>query len=335
MQKNACIFLLLVEETPGSTISFNAHNREKITLLYDTIFPMKMHEDEIEIDEGLVAQLVASQFPQWRNLSIRPVSSTGTDNAIYRLGDDMAIRLPRIDWAVGQVKKEHTWLPQLAPHLSLAVPTSLAMGTPTDEYLWHWSIYQWLEGENAATARIADLNQAALDLAHFITSLQSIPTTGGPPAAKSNSRGAPLLSRDADTREAIAALGNMIDSDAVTAIWETALQQPEWNRPPVWYHGDMLPGNILVKDGRVHAVIDFANLGVGDPACDLMIAWRLFSGESREAFRKALGVNDATWIRGKGHALSQALIFIPYYMHTNPVGVREAWHAIEQIIADS
>ncbi len=293
-----------------------------------------MHEDEVEIDERLVAQLVASQFPQWGNLSIRPVTSAGTDNAIYRLGDDMAIRLPRIDWAVGQVKKEHRWLPRLAPHLSLDVPIPLAMGMPTDEYPWNWSIYQWLEGENAATALIPDLNQAAIDLAQFITSLQAIPTTGGP-VAKTNSRGAPLRSRDADTREAIAALGNMIDRDAVTAIWEVALQQPEWNRPPVWFHGDMLPGNILVRDGRVHAVIDFAGLGVGDPACDLMIAWRLFSGESREAFRKALSVDDATWIRGKGHALSQALIFIPYYLHTNPVGVREAWHAIEQIIADS
>jgi aminoglycoside phosphotransferase (APT) family kinase protein len=126
----------------------------------------------------------------------------------------------------------------------------------------------------------------------------------------------------------------MIDVDAATAAWETALGAPAWHGPPVWVHGDLLPGNLLVKQGRLSAVIDFGGLGVGDPACDLMIAWGLFSSESRDVFRAALAVDDATWARGRGWALSQALIFIPYYLDTNPVGVGHARRAIDEILAN-
>lgn len=290
----------------------------------------KMHDDEVDTDVSLVGRLLAAQFPQWANLPIEPVHSAGTDNAIYRLGDDMAVRLPRIHWATGQVEKEHRWLPRLAPLLPLAIPVPLAMGTPGEGYPWHWSVYRWLEGENSTIKRIADLCQAATELAGFITALQRIDTTGGLPA----SRGVPLAIRDADTRSAIAALHGMIDVDAVTTAWEAALQAPEWDRLPVWFHGDMLPGNLLVERGRISAVIDFGGLGVGDPACDLMIVWSLFSGESRDVFRTALGVDDATWARGRGWALSQALIFIPYYLDTNPVGVGIARRTIGEVLAD-
>jgi len=177
---------------------------------------------------------------------------------------------------------------------------------------------------------VADLHQAATDLARFVIALQRINPTGGPPAG----RGVSLALRDAAMRAATAAVHGMLDTDAVTAAWEVALGAPEWDRSPVWVHGDLLPGNLLVERGRLSAVIDFGGLGVGDPACDLMIAWSLFSGESREVFRAALGVDDATWARGRGHALSQAIIFIPYYLDTNPAGVRSARRVVDEVLAE-
>jgi aminoglycoside phosphotransferase (APT) family kinase protein len=288
----------------------------------------KMHVDEVETSVSLVVRLLTEQFPHWANLPVEPVPSAGTDNALYRLGDDMAVRLPRIRSAVGDVEREHQWLPRLAPFLPLAVPLPLAKGQPGEGYPWHWSIYRWLEGVSASIERFADLRQAATDLAQFVAALQRIDPTGGPSAG----RGVPLAQRDVPTREAIEALRGMIDVDAATAAWEAALMTPVWPGPPVWVHGDMLPGNLLVKQGRLSAVIDFGGLGVGDPACDLMIAWGLFSGESRDVFRAVLSVDDATWARGRGWALSQALIFIPYYLNTNPVGVGIARRTIDEIL---
>ena len=272
-----------------------------------------------------------AQFPQWADFPIRPVQSAGTDNALYRLGDEMVVRLPRIHWAVGQIEKERQWLLRLAPHLPLAIPVQLALGESGEGYPWQWSVYRWLAGENLTIENIAEPNQAAIDLAQFITALQQIDTTGGPPPG---SRGRPLATRDSYTREAIAALQDMFDAEAMTAVWDAALRAPEWDRTLVWFHGDMLPGNLLFERGRLSAVIDFGALGVGDPACDLMIAWNLFSGESRNVFRATLAVDDATWARGRGWALSQALIFIPYYLNTNSVGVGYARRAIEEVLAD-
>jgi aminoglycoside phosphotransferase (APT) family kinase protein len=295
----------------------------------------RMHPDEVDTDVSLVRRLLGAQFPHWADLPIEPVPSAGTDNAIYRLGDEMAVRLPRIHWAVGLVGKEQRWLPALAPHLPLAIPIPLAMGSPAEGYPWHWSVYRWLEGENATVARIADLREAAKDLAQFLAALQRIDPTGGPPAGPQNfSRGVPLAMRDAPTRAAIAALHGKVDAGAATAAWEAALRSPVWDGPPAWLHGDLYPSNLLVARGRLSAVIDFGCLGVGDPACDLAPAWMLFSGESREAFRAALGVDHATWARGRGWALSLGLMALPYYWETNPVLVASARRAIDQVLAD-
>ncbi|MGI8690674.1 MAG: aminoglycoside phosphotransferase family protein [Thermomicrobiales bacterium] len=295
----------------------------------------KMHADEVDIDGLLVSRLLAAQFPQWANLPLQPVQSAGTDNAMYRLGDDMTVRLPRIAGVTGQVDKEHEWLPKLAPHLPLAVPVPLALGVPGEGYPWHWSITPWLDGENATIERIADPRQAATDLARFVAALQRIDPAGGPPPGEHNfGRSVPLAQRDRSTREAIEALDGMLDSDAVTATWDEALRTPVWHGAPVWIHGDLSSGNLLAIRGRLSAVIDFGCLGVGDPACDLMIAWTLFSGESREVFRAALAVDDATWARGRGWALSWALIFIPYYVNTNPIEVNKARRTIDEVLSD-
>ncbi|MGH9173393.1 MAG: aminoglycoside phosphotransferase family protein [Vicinamibacterales bacterium] len=295
----------------------------------------RMHADEVETDVALVGRLLAAQFPRWAELPIEPVPSAGTDNALYRLGDDMVVRLPRIEWATGQVDKEFEWLPKLAPYLPLAIPVPLAKGTPGESYPWHWSVCNWLEGENATVERIADPRQAATELAQFVVALQRIDATGGPrPGAHNSHRGVPLARRDASTRAAIGSLDGMIDTDVATAAWEAALQAPAWDGPPVWIHGDLQSGNLLAVEGRLSAVIDFGCLGVGDPACDVMAAWTLFSAETRKDFREALPVDNATWARGRGWALSFGLIALPYYQNTNPMLAGIARHAIEEALGD-
>ncbi len=295
----------------------------------------KMHVDEVYVDVSLVSRLLAAQFPQWADLPIAPVHSAGTDNAIYRLGSEMAVRLPRIESATGPVDKEHRWLPRLAPHLPLAIPVPLAKGIPGQGYPWHWSVYRWLEGETATSERIAEEGQTARNLAQFIAALQQIDPTGGPPPGAHNSfRGVPLSTRDAETRAAIAELSGVLDTDAVIAAWDAALQAPAWPGPPVWIHGDLAPLNLLVKRGEISAVIDFGCLGVGDPACDLIVAWNLLSAQSRDVFRAALSVDEATWARGRGWALSVGLIALPYYQHTNPVLADIARRTIAEVLAD-
>lgn len=296
----------------------------------------KMHEDELDIDAPLVRQLLTAQFPQWADLPITPVLSAGTDNAIYRLGDDMCVRLPRIAWALEQVDKEQRWLPRLAPYLPLAIPVPLGKGIPGEGYPWRWSIYRWFEGENATNEPVADPHQAARTIAQFITALQKIDPTDGPlPGAHNSHRGVPLAARDSATRRAIEALRGTIDPESATAGWETALRTPAWKEQPVWIHGDLQSGNLLVQHGQIGAVIDFGCLGVGDPACDLQIAWNFFSTDSREVFRAALPVDDATWARGRGWALSWGLIALPYYQTTNPILAGIARRAITETLTDS
>jgi aminoglycoside phosphotransferase (APT) family kinase protein len=294
-----------------------------------------MHADEVDTSISLVTRLLVAQFPQWAGLPIEPVPSAGTDNALYRLGEDMAVRLPRIAWATGQVGKEQQWLPKLAPLLPLRIPIPLAIGEPGEGYLWHWSVYRWLEGENATLDRIADPYQAALDLAHFIAALQQVdPTDGPPPGPHNSSRGEPLAWRDDRTRNAIASLAGMFDTAALTAVWDTVIKAPVWHSRPVWLHGDLQAGNLLAVQGRLSAVIDFGCLGVGDPACDVMAAWLYLPAGTREAFRAALLVDDATWARARGWALSVGLIALPYYQNTNPILAGIARHAIEETLAD-
>ena len=295
----------------------------------------KMHVDEVNTDLSLVVRLLTTQFPQWAGLPIAPVPSAGTDNALYRLGDNMAVRIPRIHWATGQVDKEHQWLPRLAPFLELAIPFPLAKGKPGEGYPWHWSIYRWLEGENATIDRIANPLQAATDLAQFIAALQRINATGGPPPGPHNFyRGEPLALRDTRTRDAIETLRGTFDVDAVTTLWDAAIEAPVWRGPPVWLHGDLQSGNLLAVQGRLSAVIDFGGLGVGDPACDVMAAWMFLSAETRGAFRAALQVDNATWARGRGWALSVGLIALPYYQSTNPALAGIARRAIHEALAD-
>jgi aminoglycoside phosphotransferase (APT) family kinase protein len=297
----------------------------------------RMHADEVDVDDALVRRLVATQFPQWANLRIEPVEPRGTDNALYRLGDDMVVRLPRTERTTATLEKERKWLPVLAPHLPLAVPVPLAEGTPGERYPFVWSVYSWLRGENATVERVTDLSRLATDLATFVAALERIEPAGGPPPGRHNFfRGEPLAARDAAVRESIRELGDEIDVAVVTEAWEATLGVPEWQRTPVWIHGDLDSRNLLVEEGRLGAVIDWGGLGVGDPACDVMVAWKVLSAETRHIFRSELSVDDATWARGRGWALSQALNALTYYtMETNAVLVREARRWLAEVLVDA
>jgi aminoglycoside phosphotransferase (APT) family kinase protein len=290
-----------------------------------------MHEGELQTDEALVRRLLADQFPQWSGLPLERVASSGTDNALYRLGRDLVVRLPRIEWAAGGLDKEFEWLPQLAPLLTVGISVPLVKGRPAAGYPWEWSVWPWLEGDNPAVGGIPDPEALAQELAAFVTALHAVDPDGGPPA----SRGVPLAQRDSDTRKAIAELEGMIDTKAVTAAWEASLKTRAWAGAPVWIHGDISPGNLLLRDGRLAAVIDFAGIGVGDPACDLIVAWNLLPPEARDVFRTELRIDDATWDRGRGWALSVALIQLPYYKVTNPALAANARHVIREVLAES
>ena len=295
--------------------------------------PRQMHTGEVLVDEDLVRLLVDHQFPGWNHLPITPVQYSGTDNAIFRLGNDIVLRLPRIHWATAQVHKEHTWLPVLAPRLPLRVPAPLRKGAPGFGYPWHWAVHEWLEGESALSAPVRDSAQAALDLAALVTALRRIDVAARSPAL-SGGRGGPLADRHADVRAAIASLEGEIDIDRVTDAWQTSLDAPPWRGDPVCIHGDLSPGNLIVNEGRLTAVIDFGDLTAGDPACDLMVAWNYLTGDSRQIFRAALSADDAIWARGRGWALSVALIALPYYLHTNPQIVATSRRTIQAILQD-
>ena len=293
-----------------------------------------MHVDEIHIDSRAVSRLIREQFPQLSHLHVTAVPSTGTDNAMFRLGHRLVVRLPRIASAVLQVNMEQWWLPLLAPHLPLQVPKPIAVGVPSAGYPWAWSVYNWLDGDTLSRSNLRNPVDDATALAQFVHDLQQLDATGGPVPGDHNSRrGAPLTERDPIVRKCIATLNGQIDSGAATAEWEAALAAPSYSRSPVWIHGDLQPGNLLAVDGRLSAVIDFGCLGIGDPACDLQVAWNLFSGSARAKFRSELVVDDATWARGRGWALSVALIALPYYEVSNPVIAQQSRDTISEVLS--
>jgi aminoglycoside phosphotransferase (APT) family kinase protein len=285
---------------------------------------------EVRIDIPLVRRLVAAQFPQWASLAVAPVESAGWDNTIFRLGSDLTARLPRRRIGAEQVRKEHQWLPVVAPHLPLAVPVPLGHGVPGEGYPWHWTVCPWLKGDLAALTRVANMGQAAMSLARFIAALQAIDSTGGP---VHEFRGVSLVAHDHNTRASAAVLQDSLDIASVLGVWEAALAVPAWTGQPAWMHGDLHPANLLVGRGELTAVIDFGLLGVGDPACDLMVAWTYLSSDSRDAFRSVLAVDDATWSRGRGWALQFGLRAAAYSADNLVIG-DIGRYTLAQVLAD-
>lgn len=295
----------------------------------------KLHDDEVNIDSSLVARLLAEQFPKWAGAPIQVVASSGTDNVTFRVGPDLAVRLPRTAGNQGQVEKDLTWMPRLSPRLPLSVPEPLALGAPSSDYPFSWGVYRWLEGEPFRLDQLADPLTAARELAEFVRCLQTIDTTGAPvPPDTPFSRGTPLAPRDALFCEALDELRDEFDTGLVLAAWEASLAADTWDGTPKWIHGDLMPGNVLVDDGKLSAVIDFGTAWAADPAADLLAAWYLFEGDSRRAFREAMDVDQDTWARARGWVLSLEMIAIPYYRTRNPAAVREAQPFIAEILAD-
>lgn len=282
--------------------------------------------NKVEINRLLVEKLISNQFPKWAELLIKPVASSGWDNRTFHLGENMTIRLPSNAEYAPQAEKEQYWLPKLAPHLPLAIPQPLAMGKPTDEYPWHWSIYQWIDGSSATHTQIIDLSIFAKSLAEFLTALQECDTSDAPAAGPENFyRGSNLSVYDNDTQKAIKKIENNNKAKILTAIWEKALAS-HWQNDPVWIHGDIAIGNLLVKDGKLVAVIDFGQLAIGDPACDLAIHWTFLSGESRKIFRDVLKLDNDTWDRARGWVLWKTLCA--------PIAGTDCNHILNEIMND-
>jgi aminoglycoside phosphotransferase (APT) family kinase protein len=295
---------------------------------------MSVDEHPPGIDAALARRLVDRQFPHWSDLPISGVELDGWDNRTFRLGSELTIRLPSGDWYARQVDKEQRWLPVLGPQLPLPIPVPVARGEPDAGFPYPWSVYRWLDGEPAATAPVGDLPRFASTLAGFLTALRGVDATGGPaPGPHNFFRGGPLATYEAEALDALDALGDEVPRDAVLRAWGDAMATT-WDRDPVWVHGDVAAGNLLVRDGRLAAVLDFGSSGVGDPACDTVIAWTFLSGPSRDRFRAELGVDPATWSRGRGWALWKALITLRGHLERAAPEPAPARRDIEQVLAD-
>lgn len=288
----------------------------------------------MQIDTSLVACMITSQFSCWNGLAIKPVSMQGWDNKTFRLGDDMLVRLPSSDVYAGQVIKEYEWLPKLKSFSTLKIPEPIALGKPCAQYPWHWGIYKWIPGESAAEKRSVDMVGFVIDLAAFLTSLHRIDTEGGPAAgAQSFFRGDTLSVYDGELRKALALLDAKVDVTKIKAIWQQA-SSTLWQGAPVWVHGDISAGNLILQEGRLAAVIDFGQLAVGDPACDLAIAWTMFNAENRITFKEKLSLDEDTWRRGRAWALWKALIVAAGLCQVNNAESERCWHIINEIITE-
>jgi aminoglycoside phosphotransferase (APT) family kinase protein len=295
---------------------------------------MKLHDDEVDIDHDLVSRLLAAQFPHLSELPLTEFTSTGTVNAIYRLGDELCVRLPRVQRWASHLDMECTWLPRLARALTLEVPEPVVRGAPTSEYPFSWAIFRWIEGHTYAPDRIDDERQAAAGLAQFVAELRS---TELPPIDGETPIGGrpPLAEQDANVRSWIARAGDLIDIPAVTAAWQHALKGPAWDGAYEWIHSDLIPPNLLVRCGQLRAVIDFGAVGIGDPATDLIPAWSVFGPAGRTVFRDLIGADDDSWRRGRGIAISQAVGLVPYYVARNPGMSALGQRMLREIVADS
>jgi aminoglycoside phosphotransferase (APT) family kinase protein len=301
------------------------------------VSPRKIHADQADqadIDTPLVRELVAAQFPQWAALPLEPVDSSGLVNAIYRLGTDLSVRLPRRPSTTDEVRREQAKLAALAPYLPVAIPSVEAIGSPTDAFPGEWSVHRWLAGTHPSPDALVDPRGLATDLAAFVDAFRRIDLPDRSPEYPGERRTrAPMVSMDSSTRKAIGELDGLIDTRAALASWEESLAAPYDGRE-VWVHSDLTPSNLLVSaEDRLTAVLDFETCGVGDPACDLFPVWYLLPANVHDEFRATLDVDDATWLRGRGRVLSQALIVLRYFKDTNPALANYAWYAVGKVLA--
>lgn len=260
------------------------------------------------LSSELARTLVIEQFPEYAHLPISDVEKQGHDNRTYRLGDDMLIRMPIAEAYALKVPKEQELLPKLAKHVSIGIPAPIKMGVPSISYPYPFSIYKWLLGKsiNLLTLTTEEKQQLAFDLARFLKELQVTTDVPGPPPGQHNWwRGDHVSVYDKGAREQIAKLAGIIDSDKALDLWEKACAT-KWDQPPVWIHGDFSIENMLMENATLSAVIDFGGTAVGDPACDLVIAWTYLSGKARDIFINGMDLDDNTWLRARAWTLWKA-----------------------------
>jgi len=292
----------------------------------------KLHPDEVDVHIADVAQLVADQFPQWAGLPLTPVKSSGTDNVMLRLGDDLVVRLPRIASAVPSLAKEVKYAPMMGAQLPVPLAVPLAEGVPGIGYPWPWTVSRWLPGE---TPRPGTASPAlARQLADFVTALHALDTGAAPRDELTSYRGAHPGTTDDAARAAIANCEGLLDVAQLTAAWNTVKLARESAGTPTWIHTDMQPGNLLLSDGRLAGVLDWGGLAIGDPAVDLIVAWNLLDAPARAVFRDAVAVDDATWDRGRAWALTIGVVAYPYYVDSNPALAAVSRYQMGQVLAD-
>ncbi|MDT9598536.1 aminoglycoside phosphotransferase family protein [Sphingosinicella sp. GR2756] len=292
-------------------------------------------EHEVSTDATLAGELVAEQFEEWSRLPVIHVDAVSTDNDIYRLGDHLALRLPRRGSAVAAIDKEHTWLPRLAASLPLKIPLPIARGQPSRGYPFPWSVVEWLDGAPVGAVDAKDSSNIAYDLARFILALHGNDAAGGPVAGEHNHwRGAPLNALDVELRRRFTLMADIPDIGEIIAAWERGLAVDVWAGPLVWVHGDLKGSNLLLRNEALHGVLDWGLTGVGDPACDLSAAWSLFRGNARAAFREAVEVDNATWARGRAWALIEGVLALSYYRGRQEDLAQAGRRVLDQVLAD-
>lgn len=288
----------------------------------------------MRIDEGLVRRLIAAQFPQWVDLQIEAVWPGGWDNRTFRLGERMVVRLPSAAVYAAQVDREQKWLPRLAPFLPVPIPSPVAMGEPTAEYPWHWSVFLWLDGDPVKFGPLEDQTAFATEVAEFLNALHRADAAGGPsPGPENFFRGGALETYDAEVHQSIDVLGKSVDAAIYAELWNNGLTA-RWDGSPVWVHGDFSASNLLARAGQLCGVIDFGQCCVGDPACDLAIAWTLFDSRGRGAFRNVLSPDPGTWARGRAWAIWNALIVAAGLTDTNAGEKAQALLTLGSVLAD-
>lgn len=289
-----------------------------------------MHADEVDITPELVKDLLSTQFPEWANLPLQRMYPEGTDNAMYKLGNDKLVRLPRTEGSSSNIEKELNWLPRLRPQLPIPIPNIMGKGMPNTTYPFPWLVCEWLDGSNPDKEGMIDERKAAADMGAFVNAMQNTKPDNGPKCR----RGKPLSTLDKEVKQSIPLLNELYNTELLNDLWQSALKASNWEKDPVWIHGDLHAGNLLAKNRKLVGVVDFGLAGIGDPACDMMVAWTLLSRNSREMFRSIVQPDDNTWCRGRGWALFLGIVGYPYYRVTNPLFANIAKRALDQVIAD-
>jgi aminoglycoside phosphotransferase (APT) family kinase protein len=279
-------------------------------------------------------RLLQDQFPKLAALDCVPLAA-GTDHRIYRIGPDLVLRLPKSQSTALQILKEHEWLGFLSGKVSLEIPFPVGLGQPTEYFPYPWSLYNFIKGQSGTNLKLVDTSDNASALALFVKSLRSCDHSRGPKPGQHNfGRGGPLLDRDADTLRAIDGLADSSGRTRATGIWTAAVTSSSQNKAVSWLHGDLQPGNVILRNKALTGVIDFGGLGVGDPACDLLPCWTIFSEKTRRSFCDGLDVDDDSWIRGKGWALTTAIVAYQYYKGKNDLMERQSLRTLKSVLRE-